>query len=42
MAFDHSGTVWSPVVEARRNATTQVLMRASMQTICDLHLEDTL
>ena len=28
--------IWSPVVEARRNATPQVLMRAAMEAICAL------
>jgi len=34
--------IWSPVVEARRNATLQVLMRAAMEAICALSLQETL
>ena len=34
--------IWSPVVEARRNATPQVLMRAAMEAICALSLQETL
>lgn len=34
--------IWSPVVEARRNATLQVLMRAAMEAVCALHLQETL
>jgi hypothetical protein len=29
---------WSPLVEARRGATSAALMRSGMEAACDLHL----